>query len=113
LPALDGVLAAGSTTATGLLGVRLARALAKEKNVSLAAAVEPRIPRETVMLRDLALWANQTLFEAATIPEQRAVFANNLGNWLSVLGRPEDAFKITEEAVRLRRERAKAGTDAF
>ena len=42
-----------------------------------------------------------------------AASLNNLANWLSALGRREEALEAAEEAVRLRRVLAAARPDAF
>ncbi|MBN2023636.1 MAG: tetratricopeptide repeat protein [Pirellulales bacterium] len=118
--AFAAALALGEKTAGSPLGLVLASALQREGTTELARAFEDRLPKETVSLRELRVWTvwrlleqfpeDQTTEEA--LPE-RARLLNNLGVFLSELGRREEALEATRDAVEIRRALARGRRDAF
>ena len=118
--AFEAAMTLGAETAFAPLGVVLADALQREGTTLLARNIEPVIPRETVSLREVALWATQTLLrdlpshsETEVVLCERARLFNMLGNRLSDLGRREEALEATHEAVGIYRRLAEARPDMF
>jgi tetratricopeptide (TPR) repeat protein len=69
---------------------------------------------------DVSVWsanfaARVTLILAQIVgePETKALFLNNVANYLSALGRREEALAAAQEAVNIRRDLARARPDAF
>ncbi|MBM4328263.1 MAG: tetratricopeptide repeat protein [Deltaproteobacteria bacterium] len=139
-PALDACLAVCSESAHAATGRVLAEALAREGTPELARDFEERLPEQTVLLREVGVWATTKLVEylrADRRPQSRFLYLrrifsfvrgdrrdehtraeearllNNLGNMLSDLGRREEALKAAKEAVEIYRDLAKARPDAF
>jgi tetratricopeptide (TPR) repeat protein len=92
-------------------------------DLDLLLELEGQMPRETLVLRERAARVDHLLlarFQEAqeSAPSEQnqslyAMFANNLANMLSDLGRREEALAQAEEAVRIRRELAGQRPDAF
>ena len=113
--ALAALLALAERTAHATLGQRLARALEARGHPKLAARLEPALPWESVMLREVAVWVEQTLVPTRPPwwvrwflpwrwkPERRAAGLHNLSKRLADLGCREEALAAITEAVRLRR----------
>ena len=118
-PAFDAAQALGKDTAHAPLGLLLAEALDGCDDRNLAQEFEAIVPQHTVSLREVAAWATSVLLhhisseETSEALEEQARLFNNLGNWLSELGKREEALKATQEAVEIRRGLAKARPDAF
>jgi tetratricopeptide (TPR) repeat protein len=119
-PAFEAVLTLGTETACVPLGLALAEALEREGTTELAMTIELVIPEQTVSLREVAVWATQTLLRQSRtdtkiedVLKERARLLNNLGPRLSALGRGEEALEATREAVEHYRTLAEARPDAF
>jgi tetratricopeptide (TPR) repeat protein len=90
-------------------------------DLTLLRQIERALPHHTLALRERALEASRML--AAALRErgdadqdsraERAAAFNNLGNRLGDLGRREEAFQATDEAVRISRQLAAERPDAF
>ena len=113
-PAFSALLTLATHTAHARLGQVLARALEARGSHFLAAAFRPRLPWETVQLREVALWVMTCLRDhLPDEPDVRAHLLNNLGKRLNDLGRREEALDTTTEAVGIYRRLAAARPDAF
>lgn len=99
--------------AGGVLGQALAAALNDYTDPPLAESWAKRIPRQTVALRELAIWVYRQRYESATSDETKAAASNWLGFFLGTLGRREEALIASQEATELYRQLAKAHPDTF
>jgi len=117
-PAFEAAKTVGERTAHSPIGKVLAKALEREGTVEIAARMEAtRLPKQTVLLREVALWVTETLLahlpeETGTLTE-RALLLNNMGNRQSELGMREQALASTQEAVEQYRKLSAARPDAF
>jgi len=112
-PAFEATLAVAESHVDDVMGQELASALQKQPAIELARAWASRLPRHTVSLRELKVWAYEQLKAAASDEEESARRAVQLGAAYSELGRREDALSATEEAAGIYRKLAQARPDAF
>lgn len=118
LPAVRVAVAGGDP-----IGLVLAEALAREPNVEIARNIERHLPHPTTALREAAAQVYATLLsklrrldvEEVTVEilVDAARWANNFSNWLSGLGRPEEALEAIEQAVQLYRGLARWSSHVF
>src|SRR5205814_4834190 len=86
--------------------------LERSGSVDLARQFAPRVPEDTVSLREIGLWAEARLFDHLTISHdpgvqpERARLLNSIGTRLRALGRYDDAVSATKKAVLTFRELA-------
>jgi len=116
-------LAVDVTQETGDPVGRIAAEVLKTKSdTTIAFAIADKIPLETTALRELAEASTRLCLEAHqngpdADPEEAnreiARYLNNLGIWLSALGRREEALEATREAADLYRLLVAARPDTF
>ena len=95
------------------VGSVAANVLSETPDADTARVVYDRVGESTVSLRELAAAATAILRDNTTDDAERAIYANNLSNRLSALGRREAALAAVEEAVAIRRGLADTRPDAF
>jgi tetratricopeptide (TPR) repeat protein len=101
-------------TAHARLGQVLAQALEGRGSRVLAAAFRPRLPWETVQLREVALWVMTCLRKhLPDHPHTQARLLDGLGKRLGDLGRREEALEAITEALGILRRLTAARPDAF
>lgn len=87
----------------------LDRAVRDHPGPLLARALEPRVPKETVVMRRLALTLTRQALEGDLEAAQRADLLNGLAMRLRDLGRLDDALQAARDALEIRRAIARSG----
>jgi hypothetical protein len=116
MPAFQAAKAVGDETAHARIGPVLARALEGSGTVDLVEQMaEAGVPRQTVSLREVALWAakERLAHVAEGDAARRAELLNDLGRRQSALGQREEALASLRDAAGIRRRLAEALPDAF
>jgi tetratricopeptide (TPR) repeat protein len=111
-PAFEAALAVAESQVDDVLGQELAAALKNQPAIDLARLWENRLPKRTVSLRELKVWAYEQLKAAARDEEEAARCARLLGIAYSEMGRREDALAAAEEAAGIYRKMAQTRPDA-
>jgi tetratricopeptide (TPR) repeat protein len=120
LPAFRSAMALGLDSPFSPLGLVLAKSLAREGTIELAAEIERLSPSKTVSLSEAAMWATRCLLDNLdadvnnnAVLAKRARLLSILGSRLSDLGRWEEALAAVQEAVDIIRRLAKDRPDAY
>lgn len=122
LPAFQAALAIveadspGERAAHSLLGIHLAKALAREGTILNALEIAAEgLPERTVSLREVGLWVAETrlLLVPEAEEDARASRLLDLGRRQHELGQREAALASTQEALDIRRKLAAARPGAF
>lgn len=107
----DTTEALATKEAGGVLGQALALALEGYEDLALATTWENRFSRDSVAMRELAVWVYRQILTYAATPEERAIATGQLGIFLGYIGDREEALSAAQKTVTIRRQLAKERPD--